>query len=152
MREARGPCARRCLRFTIARMTETFRKLNFKGQSPILILGAPDTFGPEIERMQDETEVHTRPAKGRAYAFILAFGAIRAELEKAGRTVVPLLDGDAVSWFAYPKGTSKRYKSDVNRDSLWALLGPLGIRAVRQIAIDEDWSALRFRRAEYVKS
>jgi hypothetical protein len=27
-----------------------------------------------------------------------------------------------------------------------------GFDSVRQIAIDEDWSALRFRRVEYIKS
>jgi hypothetical protein len=102
--------------------------------------------------MKNETEIDVRPARGRVYGLILAFGAMRADLEKAGRTVMPLLDGDAVSWFAHPKGTSKRDKSDVSHDSLWALLGPLGIRPVRQIAIDDDWSALRFRRGEDVKS
>jgi hypothetical protein len=27
-----------------------------------------------------------------------------------------------------------------------------GFDTVRQVAIDEDWSALRFRRVEYIKS
>jgi len=133
-------------------MTDTFRKLNFKGQSPVLVLGAPESFAAEIARMKDETEIHARPARGKTYAFVVAFGPMRADLEKAGREVVPLLEGDAVCWFAYPKGTSKKYRSDVNRDSLWTLLKPLGIEPVRQIAIDEDWSALRFRRREFVKS
>ncbi len=133
-------------------MTEIFRKLNFKGQSPILVLGTPDSFATEIAQMKGETEVHGRPAKGKTYAFVLAFGPMRADLEKAGREVVPLLEGDAVCWFAYPKGTSKRFRSDVNRDSLWELMKPLGIDPVRQIAIDDDWSALRFRRRELTRN
>ena len=59
--------------------------------------------------------------------------------------------GDAVVWFAYPKGTSKRYTCDFNRDTGWQVLGAAGFEAVRQVAIDEDWSALRFRRAEFIK-
>jgi len=55
-------------------------------------------------------------------------------------------------WFAYPKGSSKRYKCEFNRDNGWAVLGSLGFEGVRMVAIDEDWSALRFRRVEYVKN
>ncbi len=55
-------------------------------------------------------------------------------------------------WIAYPKGTSKRYACEFNRDTGWRALGRLGFEPVRQIAIDEDWSALRFRRADFIKS
>jgi hypothetical protein len=133
-------------------MTEVFKKLNFKAQTPILVRGAPASFASELSAMKADTEIHTVPKKGVKYPFVLAFGAMRADLEKAGAEVIGLLEGDAVCWFAYPKGTSTMYKSDVNRDTLWELLGKLGIRAVRQIAIDDDWSALRFRREQYVKS
>ena len=132
-------------------MTEVFRKLNFKAQTPILVMGAPSSFEAEIGAMKGETEVHTTPRKGTAYAFALAFGETRADIEKAGGAVTKLLDGDAVCWFAYPKGTSKRFTSDVNRDDMWELLSRFGIRPVRQIAIDDDWSALRFRRSQYGK-
>lgn len=37
--------------------------------------------------------------------------------------------------------------TDLNRDSLAARLSERGIRAVRQISLDETWSALRFRPA-----
>jgi hypothetical protein len=60
--------------------------------------------------------------------------------------------GDAIVWFAYPKGTSKRYTCDFNRDTGWDVLGRLGFEPVRQVALDEDWSALRFRRAEFIQS
>jgi hypothetical protein len=57
-----------------------------------------------------------------------------------------------VVWFAYPKGTSKKYKSEINRDNGWQILGELGFEGVRGVAIDEDWSALRFRRVEFIKA
>jgi hypothetical protein len=46
-----------------------------------------------------------------------------------------------VLWVAYPKGN----RTDINRDSLWPILGELGLRPVTQVAIDQVWSALRFR-------
>ena len=61
-------------------------------------------------------------------------------------------ESDAVVWIAYPKGTSKKYKAEFNRDTGWKAIGEVGFESVRQVAIDEDWSALRFRRTEYIKS
>ena len=52
---------------------------------------------------------------------------------------------------AYPKSTSKKYKCEFNRDSGWPVLGAAGFEPVRMVAIDEDWSALRFRRVEHIK-
>ena len=44
------------------------------------------------------------------------------------------------------------YKCDFNRDTGWSVLKSAGFDTVRAVAIDEDWSALRFRRAEFIKS
>ena len=41
---------------------------------------------------------------------------------------------------------------DFNRDTGWDALGNLGFEPVRMIAIDEDWSALRFREAKFIKT
>ena len=46
-----------------------------------------------------------------------------------------------VLWVAYPKGN----RTDVNRDSLWPILAEHGMRPIGQVAIDDEWSALRFR-------
>ena len=61
-------------------------------------------------------------------------------------------EGDAIVWIAYPKKTSKQYRCEFNRDSGWTLMGEAGFEPVRQVAIDEDWSALRFRRVENIPS
>jgi hypothetical protein len=47
----------------------------------------------------------------------------------------------SVFWVAYPKGN----KTDINRDSLWPILGDYSMRPISQVAVDETWSALRFR-------
>jgi hypothetical protein len=44
-------------------------------------------------------------------------------------------------WVAYPKAN----RSDINRDSLWPILAEFGMRPISQVAIDDVWSALRFR-------
>ena len=47
----------------------------------------------------------------------------------------------AIFWVAYPKAN----RTDINRDTLWPILSEYGLRPVSQVAIDEVWSALRFR-------
>ena len=44
-------------------------------------------------------------------------------------------------WVAYPKGN----RTDINRDTLWPILGEYGMRPIGQVSVDEVWSALRFR-------
>jgi hypothetical protein len=63
-------------------------------------------------------------------------------------TRTPALDhaaDDRLTWIAYPK--AGRLKPDLNRDILWELLDGKGVRPVRQVALDDTWSALRFRPA-----
>lgn len=51
------------------------------------------------------------------------------------------LAAPAVFWVAYPKAN----KADINRDTLWPILAEYGMRPIGQVAIDDSWSALRFR-------
>ena len=125
-------------------MTEAFRKLNYKAQSPILVLHAPDSFEAELDEIRDAA-VHRKPEPRQSYDFVLAFAVMKEDLLKAAKYVGPFLGADAVPWFAYPKQTSKAFKSDLNRDKCAVALSPLGFKPVRQIAIDEDWIALRYK-------
>lgn len=44
-------------------------------------------------------------------------------------------------WVAYPKAN----RTDINRDTLWPIVGEYGLRPNGQVAVDDVWSALRFR-------
>jgi len=52
---------------------------------------------------------------------------------------------DRLAWVAYPKGG--QLGTDLNRDRLVSLMSDKGVQPVRQVAIDDTWSALRFRPA-----
>jgi len=132
-------------------MTPLFGKLNLRGQSEIVVLDAPEDFDRELDALQGVT-VHRDAAGVERVEFALAFVTSNAQLQAAADAILPKAQGDAVVWLAYPKGTSKRYRSEINRDSGWAPLGAAGFEAVRQVAIDEDWSALRFRRVEHIRT
>lgn len=130
-------------------MSVIFKKLNLKTQSEILILNAPQSFEPELAVL--ENVVHRNVEGIGSVDFSLAFAITQADVDAITEAVAPKMQGDAILWFAYPKGSSKKYKCEFNRDTGWAKLGEYGFEPVRQIAIDEDWSALRFRRVEYIK-
>ena len=132
-------------------MGSVFEKLNLKEQREILVLNAPATFEAELRKLAG-VAVHTQIRAGKPVAFALVFATRKAEVDSLAGPIAKAAPGDAIVWFAYPKGTSKRYACDFNRDTGWDALGRLGFETVRQVAIDEDWSALRFRRAEFVKS
>jgi hypothetical protein len=128
----------------------TFAKLNVKDQTEIVVLNAPASVEPELEALKGVTV--RRDAKGGDIGFPLAFVITQKDVDAIGPQVAKKTKGDAIVWFAYPKGTSKKYKSQIKRDGGWAVMGKAGFEPVRMVAIDEDWSALRFRRVEFIKT
>jgi hypothetical protein len=131
-------------------MTPLFTKLNLGSHRDILVVDAPASFEPELAALDGVTI--RRTAKGmKSIAFAHVFVKTLAEVDAAAK-LLPKAVGDAIVWLAYPKGTSKRYRCEFNRDNGWAAIEAAGFESVRMVAIDEDWSALRFRRREFVKS
>ncbi len=126
-----------------------FTKLNLKDQDPIVVVDAPESFEEEVAAL-DEVTVH-RSFEGKV-DFAIGFGTTLDKVEAFAAGVKQHTAGDAVVWFAYPKSSSKRYTCEFNRDTGWESLGRAGFEPVRQVAIDEDWSALRFRRVEFIKT
>ena len=80
---------------------------------------------------------------------VLLFVSTLADVERLAPRAIQAVKLDGLLWMAYPKGTSK-VKTDVNRDILAASVLPTGWRAVRQVALDKTWSAMRFHPADKV--
>ena len=80
---------------------------------------------------------------------VLAFAANRADLDTMLPAVLKALKPGAILWVAYPKLTSK-LAGDLNRDIIHNLVPAYGLDTVSQIAVDADWSALRFKRVSTI--
>jgi len=132
-------------------MATLFEKLNLKGHQEILVLHAPESFAPELARLP-VLHIHRHLESVAEIGFSLAFVTRQSEVDELAAKIAARAQGDAAVWFAYPKGTSKKYTCDFNRDTGWKPLKAEGFDTVRAIAIDQDWTALRFRRVEYIKS
>lgn len=71
----------------------------------------------------------------------LVFADDAASLRSLLDTHQGQLSGPDTVWVAYPKAN----RSDINRDTLWPILGEYGMRPIGQVALDDTWSAMRFR-------
>jgi hypothetical protein len=132
-------------------MATVFAKLNLKDHKQIVILDSPSSFEGELAALQG-VEVLRDLKKAKRVTFSLAFVTTPERIDALAPKLAGKAEGDAILWFAYPKGTSKRYKSQISRDHGWNALGREGFEPVRMVAIDEDWSAKRFRRASFIKN
>lgn len=132
-------------------MASVFGKLNLKDQKRILVVNSPPSFEPELRTLRG-VFIGRDVNAFDGIEFSLAFVTTQNEVDTLGKAIAKKAQGDAVVWFAYPKRSSKKYKSEIHRDSGWKALGNGGFEPVRMVAIDEDWSAVRFRRVDFIKN
>jgi hypothetical protein len=127
------------------------KKLNVKDLSlPLLILNEPKEYQEIMSTF--EAPVHTEIQKD-SYSFVQVFGTSNEKIQEFGRKGAEVLVEDGLLWLCYPKKSSKVYKGlDCSRETVATLLANEGFEPVRQVAINEDWSALRFRKPEKIKN
>ncbi|MHB1261193.1 MAG: hypothetical protein ACYC2H_05700 [Thermoplasmatota archaeon] len=77
---------------------------------------------------------------------VLVFMKNADELRVYSAPLVAAARRDVIAYLAYPK--AGQLGTDLNRDNILVMLHEQGIRPVRSVAIDDVWSALRFRPAE----
>ena len=135
----------------MSEMSPLWKKMNLKDQEAIVVLNAPESFEAELKKTGGAKVVRD-VSKVKRVTFAVAFVVTQADLDAAASALSAKAEGDAVLWFAYPKGTSRKYKCEFNRDNGWGELEKAGFETVRAVAIDEDWTGLRFRRGQFVKS
>ncbi len=78
------------------------------------------------------------------YPFVQVFATRLSEISRLSRRLSKHAAPNALVWISYPKKTS-RTGSDLSRDIIREAMSVAGWRAVSIVAIDEVWSALRFR-------
>lgn len=130
-------------------MDPILKKMYFKEGMKIRIWNTPNDLNSLFISWEKEgflSEPDEKPT------FMIAFVQTEEEVRKYFLEMNALSPGDEAIWMAYPKGTSKKYKPQINRDSGWKIVGDMDYEGVRQIAIDEDWSALRFRKLKFIKT
>jgi hypothetical protein len=111
-------------------------KLQLKpGQSVVVLNPPPGLVLPEVVAAAAAADADA----------VVAFVVRRDDLGSAEQAVAAAR-ADRLAWIGYPKGG--QLGTDLTRDRLVAALAGRGVQPVRQVSIDDTWSALRFRPAK----
>jgi hypothetical protein len=114
------------------------RKLVVKPGQKVLVVNAPAGYAEALEGASVVTR--SDPAKADA---VHVFVRDRRELARHGPKAIAGALAGATVWIAYPK-RSAGVETDMTRDKGWDAITDQ-IDAVSQVAIDDSWSALRFK-------
>ena len=115
-------------------MTSLGSKLQLRPGQAVLVLGEPARL---------RLDVPVPGASPSADDAVLAFAQDGVALQGLKATLLEAAAAERLTWLAYPK--AGRLGTDLNRDLLREHLAGWGLRPVRQVALDDDWSALRIR-------
>jgi hypothetical protein len=125
------------------------RKLGMNTGMRALIIAPPLGYLKLLAPLPDGLTVSSR-ADGM-YPFVQVFATRLSEISRIAQKLSKHAAPNALVWISYPKKTSKT-SGDLSRDIIREAMNVTGWRAVSIVAIDEVWSALRFRPAGQVGS
>jgi hypothetical protein len=133
-------------------MKNLLNKLNYKGQNRIAVINAEEDFFKAVSRELKNVYTDSMIDQRCPYGYMIFFVRSPEEVEQYAPLALHNLTADGILWFCYPKKTSKKYVSELDRDHGWKTLNDSGFFGIRMVAIDDDWSAMRFRDARFIKS
>jgi len=123
------------------------QKLLLKPGLRARLINVPKSVRPLFEPLPDG--VHVNESGAEPADWLIVFVRDRAMLDAFATVAVSEVKYDGVLWIAYPKKTAGT-SSDLSRDETRQAMEPFGFDAVAAIAVDETWSAMRFRPKERV--
>ncbi len=129
-------------------MQSLFEKLQLKDEKNLLIQGLPSSIEKQFIKLSYSKNV-TPLLKSKKIDFALVFAINKNQLCNILGEVFPALHLESKLWVAYPKTTSK-ISSDLSRDCSWQIISDNGYEAVRQVALDHVWTAMRFKKLETI--
>ena len=116
-------------------MTDLRTKLRIVEGGRVRLMRIPDRHVPllgPIERVAAGADV------------VLLYSRSREQLARDAPAAVTAVRDGGVLWICYPKLSAKT-PSDLSREGVREAMARHGRRAVSQVAIDDTWSALRFK-------
>ncbi|MCC8427050.1 YdeI/OmpD-associated family protein [Mucilaginibacter sp. UR6-11] len=129
-------------------MSPLAKKLLIKPGAHWLLFNAPANYFSMLEPLPDGVLITYR-AEGQ-FDGVQLFVKKLAELASSLKIVTPVLQPQTIFWIIYPKKSSG-VKSDLEMMGGWTEVEKYGLRIVASAAIDDTWTALRFRPQTDVK-
>ena len=113
-------------------------KLGIKPGFKVLLADAPAGFAASLDPLPAGAILTTAV---EPVEVILLFVTSLAGLGEALPDLKPLLRRGGLFWIAWRKGGV----GEVTRDNMWPIAGSFGLQPVSNVAVNEEWSALRFK-------
>lgn len=127
------------------------KKLRLMPGNSVLVMNAPDGYLELLRPGPDD--MTTAPQAGRDYDVVVLFVRNVEELGRLGATAIHAARGTGMLWVTYPRGGVTVGATDlpatpswVSQDVLGAITSVKGHKPVSFCAVDETWTALRFKR------
>ena len=127
--------------------TSLLKKLQIKAGAKLWLINVPQDVAEGITAGAEVEPVHM----GEPFDGAIAFCQTPAEVEAFSGQILERLPEDGLLWLAYRKGDAAK-EAGLSRDEGWAALERAGFRPVRSVAIDAEWTGLRFRPRSVVKA
>jgi len=132
-------------------LSPTAKKLRLALGQQVAVLNAPDGFLAQLRPGPDD--IKTELGADATYDVVLLFVKDTDELRRLGPPAIHAAKSNGLIWITYPKGGKTKGSTDlpatpwwVQRDVLGEITSERGYKAVSFVAIDDTWTALRFKR------
>jgi hypothetical protein len=129
-------------------MNALAKKFLIKPNSRWLLQNTPANYLESLSPLPDGAEAIFNT--GGEFNGIQLFVTNSVDLASELKVIIPLLKADTVFWIIYPKKSSG-IQTDLEIMSSWDAPAQYGLRPVASAAVNEIWTALRFRPIEAVK-
>ena len=127
------------------------KKLRLVAGQAVLVLNAPDGYLSLLS--PGPSDIRTEQRSDAGHDAVLLFVHSVEELRRRGPAAIHAVKPNGLLWVAYPKGGETGAATDlpatpwwVQRDVLGEITGEKGYKPVTFVAVDETWTALRFKR------
>src|SRR5713226_1209162 len=128
------------------------KKLRLAPNHHVAVINAPP--GYLMVLAPAPADLYTALKDSTVYDVVQLFVSNTDELRVLGPSAIKAVKPDGLLWIAYPKGGPTVSATDLpatpwwtKRDVLGEITGETGYKPVAFVKIDEDWTALRFKRA-----
>ena len=127
------------------------KKLRLTAGHRVAVLNAPEGYMARL--YPGPPDMRTDLESNQTYDSVVVFVKDTEELRRIGPAAVRATRPDGLLWIVYPKGGETVGATDlpatpwwVQRDVLGEITSQRGYKAVAFVAVDEIWTALRFKK------
>lgn len=127
------------------------KKLRLTADHSLAVLNVPDSYAALLAPGPRDVRNQVQP--GQSFDAVLLFVKDVDELRRLGPGAIAAAKANGLLWIAYPKGGKTAGATDlpatpwwIQRDVLGEVTSVTGYKPVSFIAVDDTWTALRFKK------